>query len=172
MRFHAMRSSSAALVLCALLVGAGGCGPSAPGEDEGAGAAVGGGALGGSARASDNAKDEGASGEDSGAGEDNTGKITICHVPPGNPANAHTLTVSVNGWNGHQNHPGDFIGACDGSDGEPDDGNTPPDEGPSDPDDAPVCTPEGSLCGGDGEAECCDGLTCVDSYCRAPVIIN
>lgn len=44
-------------------------------------------------------------------------KITICHVPPGNPANAHTISVSRNAWeNGHSphnTHSLDYIGECD-----------------------------------------------------------
>lgn len=39
------------------------------------------------------------------------GKITICHVPPGNPANAHSITISANAWPAHQAH-GDQLGAC------------------------------------------------------------
>ena len=38
-------------------------------------------------------------------------KVTICHVPPGNPANAHTITISANAWPAHQAH-GDQLGAC------------------------------------------------------------
>jgi hypothetical protein len=37
-------------------------------------------------------------------------KITFCHVPPGNPANGHLITTSVNAITpGHTNHPGDII---------------------------------------------------------------
>lgn len=39
-------------------------------------------------------------------------KVTICHVPPGNPENAQTIEVDANGWNGHDNHKGDYEGAC------------------------------------------------------------
>ena len=39
------------------------------------------------------------------------GKITICHVPPGNPDNAKTLSVGVDAWSGHQGH-GDTCGPC------------------------------------------------------------
>lgn len=38
-------------------------------------------------------------------------KITICHVPPGNPDNARTLTVSEKAWRAHQAH-GDVQGPC------------------------------------------------------------
>lgn len=35
-------------------------------------------------------------------------KIWICHVPPGNPGNARAIYVDENGWDGHDNHSGDF----------------------------------------------------------------
>ena len=40
-----------------------------------------------------------------------TGKQVICHIPPGNPSNAQTITVSVAAVNAHLNH-GDTLGAC------------------------------------------------------------
>lgn len=40
-------------------------------------------------------------------------KVDICHVPPGNPANAHTITVSENAIPAHLAH-GDDRGACGG----------------------------------------------------------
>ena len=38
-------------------------------------------------------------------------KITICHIPPGNPENAHAITISVNALEAHLAH-GDVIGDC------------------------------------------------------------
>jgi prepilin-type N-terminal cleavage/methylation domain-containing protein len=40
--------------------------------------------------------------------------VTICHVPPGNPAAANTLKLPVSAVidGGHASHPGDHIGAC------------------------------------------------------------
>ncbi len=38
-------------------------------------------------------------------------KITLCKVPPGNPANAHTISVSINAALSHLN-TGSFIGPC------------------------------------------------------------
>jgi len=49
--------------------------------------------------------------KDSGS-KDGGAKVTICHVPPGNPANAQTLEVAAAGWNGHDGHAGDTLGAC------------------------------------------------------------
>lgn len=43
--------------------------------------------------------------------QDPNGKVTICHVPPGNPANAHTIRVGMSSWPAHQRH-GDTQGAC------------------------------------------------------------
>jgi Tol biopolymer transport system component len=51
----------------------------------------------------------------------NSDKITICHVPPGNPANAHTITISRSAWrvdgkgqggHGPGLHGGDYEGPC------------------------------------------------------------
>lgn len=45
-------------------------------------------------------------------------KATICHVPPGNPDNAHTITISVNALKAHLGeneqglHGGDYYGEC------------------------------------------------------------
>ena len=39
------------------------------------------------------------------------GKVDICHVPPGNPGNPNTLSVSVNAIQAHLAH-GDYIGNC------------------------------------------------------------
>jgi hypothetical protein len=44
------------------------------------------------------------------------GWVTICHIPPGNPSNAHTITISVNALPAHLAH-GDYIGACAGNGG-------------------------------------------------------
>jgi hypothetical protein len=41
-----------------------------------------------------------------------TKKTTICHIPPGNPANAHTLCVGNPAVPAHLAH-GDHTGACD-----------------------------------------------------------
>jgi len=40
-------------------------------------------------------------------------KCTICHVPPGNPPNAHTLVIGCSAVQAHlTNHPGDCLGPC------------------------------------------------------------
>jgi hypothetical protein len=190
MRFHTMLSSSAALAaLCSLLVVSGGCGGDGTSEGDGSNPALHDGELGGGFPSSGTRNDESApaKNESPGNGEAASGKVTICHVPPGNPANAHTLVVSVQGWeNGHQRHRGDYLGACRGSDNvpdagtsepdagtsEPDAGTSEPDAGTSTPDAGPVCAPVGEACGGDGAATCCSGLECREGLCARPVIIN
>src|SRR5262245_20050736 len=42
----------------------------------------------------------------------NTKKTTICHIPPGNPANAHTICVGNAAVPAHMHNHGDSIGAC------------------------------------------------------------
>lgn len=47
-------------------------------------------------------------------------KVFLCHVPPGNPGNAHTLSVSVNAVPSHLgNHVGDQLGKCGQTCGTP-----------------------------------------------------
>jgi hypothetical protein len=48
-----------------------------------------------------------------GAGNSDTPKkVTICHIPPGNPDNAHTITISENAWKAHHENHGDYMGEC------------------------------------------------------------
>lgn len=42
---------------------------------------------------------------------DNSEKITVCHIPPGNPENMHEIDVSVNALDAHLEH-GDKVGQC------------------------------------------------------------
>jgi hypothetical protein len=160
MRLSSIVTSSAVLAaLCTMFVG--GCGGGTL-EDEGSDPALRGEELNGGAA--------------TGAGQ---GKITICHVPPGNPANAHTLVVGGPAWNGHRHHRGDYLGACQGQGGpdagvpptndggtpQPDagTGTPPPDGGTQDP----TCAPEGAACG--GAVVCCAGLQCQDDYCQGVI---
>lgn len=43
-----------------------------------------------------------------------SGKVLVCHIPPGNPANAHTICISASGVPAHLAH-GCHLGACAGS---------------------------------------------------------
>jgi hypothetical protein len=40
-----------------------------------------------------------------------TKKTTVCHIPPGNPGNAHTICVGNAAVPAHLDH-GDFVGTC------------------------------------------------------------
>ena len=43
-------------------------------------------------------------------------KVTICHIPPGNPGNAHTITIGSSAVPAHQAH-GDYVdGPCESAD--------------------------------------------------------
>jgi hypothetical protein len=44
-------------------------------------------------------------------GAPTTGKMTICHIPPGNPSAKHTLQIDASAWPAHKAH-GDTEGAC------------------------------------------------------------
>ncbi|HTG37065.1 MAG TPA: hypothetical protein VLB76_29465 [Thermoanaerobaculia bacterium] len=44
---------------------------------------------------------------------DSQGKVDVCHIPPGNPDNAHVINVSVNAVPAHLAH-GDTLGECGG----------------------------------------------------------
>jgi hypothetical protein len=51
-------------------------------------------------------------------------KVTLCHIPPGNPDNAHTITVGSPAVPAHLAH-GDTLGPCpDGPTAAADNGNT------------------------------------------------
>jgi hypothetical protein len=44
-------------------------------------------------------------------------KVTICHIPPGNPANAHTISVGIAAVPAHLMLHGDSLGECGGGPG-------------------------------------------------------
>ena len=39
-------------------------------------------------------------------------RVAICHIPPGNPENAHTIVIDIHAWPAHEAH-GDEFGACE-----------------------------------------------------------
>ncbi|HME89943.1 MAG TPA: hypothetical protein VKE49_00860 [Myxococcaceae bacterium] len=112
--------------------------------------------------AADEAASQNASGSD---------KVTICHIPPGNPANAHTITVGAPAVRAHLAH-GDHLGACagdvpPGSDGGSPNPNPNPNPGPgTDGGSSPPgqCSASGAACG-TGLPACCSGLTCNGTSC-------
>ena len=56
--------------------------------------------------------------------DDDDNKIKICHVPPGNTGNAHTIEISKSAKNTHLAH-GDTLGACPNDDDDEDDEEDP-----------------------------------------------
>ena len=50
---------------------------------------------------------------DCSAVEENGDKIKICHFPPGDPENAHTIKVAASAVKAHLKH-GDLLGECEG----------------------------------------------------------
>ena len=40
-------------------------------------------------------------------------EVEICHVPPGNPGNAHTIWVDPSSVSAHLNNHDDYLGSCD-----------------------------------------------------------
>jgi hypothetical protein len=60
-------------------------------------------------------------GANGGSGSD---KISICHIPPGNPSNAHTIVVGAPAERAHLDH-GDTLGECPADGGTTDPGVTP-----------------------------------------------
>src|SRR5262249_42312296 len=88
-------------------------------------------------------------------------KVTICHIPPGNPANAHTIDVGEPAVRAHLAH-GDHCGPCRGSEGGSSNPGGPPgpdDAGTQNPGGGPPCVEQGSACG-PGLPACCTGLIC------------
>lgn len=152
-------SSAVVMALCSLL--AGGCGGSPSGDESPDTQTPQSGGLGGKAGEGGPVFGD----EPTYPGDDDAtpGKVTICHIPPGNPANAHTISVSTSAWPAHERH-GDTLGPCDGGGEEPDagTGGEEPDAG------APVCAPIGEACG--EAAACCLGLVCGDGNTCEPVI--
>ncbi len=70
-------------------------------------------------------------------------KQLVCHVPPGNPANAHTICVGKSAVDPHlANHP-DSLGACGAEPNPPPD--EPPPVDPQDPQDPPPPGTDGPI---------------------------
>jgi hypothetical protein len=86
-------------------------------------------------------------------------KVDVCHIPPGNPGNFHTITISEAALPAHLEH-GDFEGSCD----TPcetlcDDGNACTID---------ACVPGTKTCINVAEREptdCTDGVSCTNDSC-------
>lgn len=106
-------------------------------------------------------------------------KVLVCHIPPGNPANAHTICVGEPAVAAHQRLHGDPIGPCGpttgagggggaatgggGGDGSTGGG----DAGGGTGGGAPACVGVGGACEVDGD--CCATNRCESSTC-IPII--
>jgi len=79
-------------------------------------------------------------------------KVTICHIPPGNPDNAHTIEVGAAALGAHLAH-GDTLGECgDEGEGEGEGGEG----GSTGSGSGPVCSVDGVPC--DADIDCCSNL--------------
>lgn len=100
-------------------------------------------------------------------------KVLICHIPPGNPANAHSICVGQPAVKAHVSHHGDGLGACGGSTTTVTDaGNPPPPPPPPPPpavDAGVVCQAINAPCS--ATALCCGTMICLqgENVC-APLI--
>lgn len=85
------------------------------------------------------------------------GKVTICHIPPGNPANAHEITVGEPAVRAHVERHGDVVGPCCELDDSCDGGG------------GGECVPFEGLC--EADADCCPGefpVFCIQGQCLTP----
>lgn len=83
---------------------------------------------------------------ESAAAKPGAAKVTICHVPPGNPAGAHTIVVGAPAVAAHLAH-GDSLGEC-----------------------APACGENGAACSSAGD--CCSGFCGAGGACATPCADN
>jgi hypothetical protein len=79
-------------------------------------------------------------------------KVLVCHIPPGNPGNAHNICIAEPAVQAHLDNHGDHLGVCEP--GEEEEPPPPP----------PVCEPDGDACYVDGD--CCS-QTCLNGVCGA-----
>ena len=93
-----------------------------------------------------------------------TEKVAVCHIPPGNPANAHTIVVGAPAVAAHLRH-GDRLEACDAG-GDDDGGDGGDGEGGGDD----SCSAAGESCKYGGSASCCFGLVCGETWVCEPQI--
>jgi cysteine-rich repeat protein len=100
-------------------------------------------------------------------------EVTICHIPPGNPADQHTVTVGETAVQAHLDH-GDHLGECSCDSGAPETACTDGDDNDCDgavdgaDDDCAVC---GDGVVQDGE-QCDDGNTNPFDGCDQCIIVD
>ncbi|MBF5046210.1 hypothetical protein FGE12_27585 [Aggregicoccus sp. 17bor-14] len=99
-----------------------------------------------------------------GADGGSSGKVVVCHIPPGNPANAHTIVVGAPAVAAHLRH-GDSLGECSTPGGGG--GNT-PDGGGNGGGGGDQCQAAEAACS--DTAHCCAGLACNEAGVCVTVI--
>jgi hypothetical protein len=57
--------------------------------------------------------------ENYGCSNGNDKKVLVCHIPPGNPENAHNICISKNALQTHVDHHEDYLGECRSEDEVP-----------------------------------------------------
>ena len=67
----------------------------------------------GNGNGNDNGNGNGAGNDDNDNGNGGVDQMVICHVPPGNPDNEHTITVGEPAIDAHVDNHGDVLGPCD-----------------------------------------------------------
>lgn len=74
-------------------------------------------------------------------------KVLVCHIPPGNPDNAHAICVGASAVAPHVANHGDTVGSCS-----------------STREVQPVCRPFGTECSVDGDccSDACSKNVCID----------
>jgi len=75
---------------------------------------------GNSSNSGDSQEQGNATSASSGSGSQGDHKQAVCHIPPGNPENAHTIVVDDSAVQTHLDH-GDTLGPCPEEPGPPDD---------------------------------------------------
>lgn len=95
-----------------------------------------------------------------GPGGGGTQKVMVCHYPPGNPANFHTITISASALSAHLAHgdvPGPCENDCNFNNGACDDGNLCT---------ADICDPLTGQCLPPTSTDCNDNNSCTSDSCN------
>jgi hypothetical protein len=94
-------------------------------------------------------------------------KVLVCHIPPGNPANAHDICIGEPAVKHHVKHHGDGVGVPCGNSGAGGSGGAGGGAGGSGGGGA-TCVPVTGACQTD--ADCCTGHGCSNNTC-IPLIL-
>ena len=92
-------------------------------------------------------------------------KVTVCHLPPGNPENPRTIAVGESAVGDHLDH-GDDLGECDTEPGSCGDGVIQGSEGCDDPDFGDRTCEDVLGTGATGEPACTDACELATGSCH------